>query len=965
MRQREGAMPRLFDRDVLKRLLALQSPIAILVGLIIWGAYHFETKADLARLMTSERTIQKMHKDEVRASLRLVASGIRSEAKSNELRDYLATGNRARLDSLASEWSGLLEAAGYLDSIRYMDGRGMELLRVNMAGGVAYTVPPDALQDKSLSYYYRDATGLSEGEVYVSPFDLNVENGQIEKPNKPIIRFVTRVYGPRGEPGGLIVMNYLGEGLIKRFRSKHADMQGSPILLDSEGNWIIAPDASKEWCFMRHEHEECSFTSEYPGLWAQISASDSGQFMDERGLYTFSTIYPLDSGWRGRNVYVPDERLSSSGLVGSKEYYWKSVSHLPGFAISQMSRSLMMELLTLYAVIFVILGAISWWLARLWSERAAAAIRISEAKEEWDRTFDSITDPIMILDTGLRIVKCNLALAGLLGASPRKLAGRSCKELICGNSVSKEECPCLSARLEGKAQTQESFMNRLGGYFYIAVSPIYGMGGKITGYVHYMRDITRRREMEQELIASERSLANAQRIAHIGSWNWDIKSGEIVWSNETYRMFGLRPYEVSPCYEAFISVVHPEDREALSAAVNAALHEHKPYSINHRVVRPDGEIRHVHEQGEVAFDSSGKPLSMSGTVQDITEARLMEEGLKYSESFLKSVIENEPECVKLIDEDCRLISMNPAGLAMIEVDDVGPFVGQSMLPMVLPEHRDAFAEFTRGVCRGRSGTITFEVQGMKGARLWLESHAVPFYDAKRDRTVLLGVTRDITERKRAEDGLRQALADKDVLIKEVHHRVKNNLMIIQSLLKLQQSEVRDEGSRRKFEESGNRVRSMGMIHEMLYKSADLKSIDFAEYAGGLARSLVRGSAHGDKSVRLDLEMEHMPMDVDTVIPCGLILNELVTNALKYAFRSGDDSGALSVKCSKADDGLITFVVKDNGPGLPQGFDMNSSDTLGMRIISSLAAQIEAEVEIASQGGASFTLRFRDRSPAED
>ena len=827
-------MPKWFERDVLKRLFAIQAPIAVLVAIIIWGAYYFESRTHLAELMTSERTIHLMHEDEIVRAIRISASGLVSETASNELLEFLDSGNSHHLDELADEWRAMLESSGYFYSIRYIDEDGRERLRVNFEGGKARVVPVPELQGKSHRYYYMDVMKLPRGAIYVSPIDLSSEYGQLESPGRPILRFATTVFDSGGRRRGFVIMNYLGDELIERFRSRHAEMQGIPMLLDRNGSWIIAPDPQKSWSFMYDNNQAGSFPDEHPELWAIINSSENGQFMDDSGLYTYSCIHPLREGWMGRPMYMPNDDQEGP-LADLKGYYWKSVSHVPMENIRAMGAPLRRDLIVLYIALFMITGGVSHWVARLWSERQAATARLSEAKAEWDRTFDSISDPILLLDTQMRIHRANLAMSGFAGISARKLAGIHCHDIICNNDQPPESCQCLRANEDGLPHSLEIYKPSLGRYFHVAASPVFGMGGQITGFVLYMRDITRRRKIEQELA--------------------------------------------------------------------------------------------------------------------------------YSESFLKSVIENEPECVKLIDEECRLISMNPTGLAMIGAEEADALIGQSVLPIVMEEHRQAFADFTREVCRGKGGSLTFEIQGMKGARRWLESHAVPFHDTRNNRTVLLGVTRDITERKLAEDGLRQALADKDVLIKEVHHRVKNNLMIIQSLLKLQQSEVHDEGSRKRFEESSNRVRSMGMIHEMLYKSGDLKSIDFAEYAGGLVRSLVRGSAFGATNVRLDFEVEHLPMDVDTIIPCGLILNELVTNALKYAFPSGK-KGVLSVKCSKGEDGIITLAVKDNGPGLPDGFELYGSETLGMRLISALASQIKAEVEVSDEGGTSFTLRFKEHQNSE-
>ena len=144
-------------------------------------------------------------------------------------------------------------------------------------------------------------------------------------------------------------------------------------------------------------------------------------------------------------------------------------------------------------------------------------------------------------------------------------------------------------------------------------------------------DITERKRAEEELRKRQASLAQAQRIAHLGSWEWDIKSNRLQWSDEVYRIFGLQPQQFGATYEAFLNSVHPDDRELVQKAVNEALYEHRPYHIDHRIVLPDGSIRFVHEQGEVTFDEDGKPARMLGTVLDITERKQMEVQLMISD----------------------------------------------------------------------------------------------------------------------------------------------------------------------------------------------------------------------------------------------------------------------------------------------------------------------------------------------
>jgi two-component sensor histidine kinase len=217
-----------------------------------------------------------------------------------------------------------------------------------------------------------------------------------------------------------------------------------------------------------------------------------------------------------------------------------------------------------------------------------------------------------------------------------------------------------------------------------------------------------------------------------------------------------------------------------------------------------------------------------------------------------------------------------------------------------------------------------------------------------------GVVTDITERKKAEDAIKASLREKEVLLKEIHHRVKNNLQVISSLVGLQAGGSQDEIIRGVLQDVTDRVRSMALVHEKLYQSADLAHIDFAEYTRGLLSYLWR--AYGADTVRLTLDLEPVTLSVDKAVPCGLILNELAGNALKHAFR-GRPEGEVTVSLHGDIDGRLCLRVSDNGVGLPPGFEWRQARSLGLRLVQMLAGQLDATVEVRNGEGAHFELLF--------
>lgn len=218
------------------------------------------------------------------------------------------------------------------------------------------------------------------------------------------------------------------------------------------------------------------------------------------------------------------------------------------------------------------------------------------------------------------------------------------------------------------------------------------------------------------------------------------------------------------------------------------------------------------------------------------------------------------------------------------------------------------------------------------------------------------ILRDVTERKLAEKDMRTSLDEKEALLKEIHHRVKNNLQVISSLLGLQSRLIVDPATRRAFQESQNRVHSMALVHERLYQSESLSEIDSQEYVGELTAHLFISYGVSTSRVKLSLQVDKAPMNMDAAVPCGLVLNELVSNCLKYAFPDGR-KGEIRIALRRNKDRLTHLVVADDGVGLPADTTLWSTKSLGLRLVRILADQMGAAVEVNSGGGTEVRLNF--------
>jgi len=239
---------------------------------------------------------------------------------------YLADPTPVNRGRLAREFVAFSRRLGTYDQIRLLDEDGMELVRVDLIAGEPVSVPDSKLQYKSDRYYIKEALACSPGVVYVSPFDLNVEGGEIEYPLQPVVRFVLLVPGSEGRSGGIVVLNLRGEELLAEFRTVRRYLGGEVTLLDSVGYWIVGPEPSPEWGFLLPGGEDDRFGDLYPSEWEKIGATAAGQFETGNGLFTYTTVYPLREVWEATCALTGTDAPPAEGSPASG---WEIVSRLP------------------------------------------------------------------------------------------------------------------------------------------------------------------------------------------------------------------------------------------------------------------------------------------------------------------------------------------------------------------------------------------------------------------------------------------------------------------------------------------------------------------------------------------------------------------------------------------------------------------------------------------------------------
>jgi len=326
--------------------------------------------------------------------------------------------------------------------------------------------------------------------------------------------------------------------------------------------------------------------------------------------------------------------------------------------------------------------------------------------------------------------------------------------------------------------------------------------------------------------------------------------------------------------------------------------------------------------------------------------------LKESEERARAVLNSALSAVVVIDSEGRITEWNAEAERMFErsrLEALGLNLSETIIPMRFREaHRRGLEHFlTTGEGPVLNRLIEMSALRRDGSEFPVE---LSVSSLKSGNTVTFcGFITDITQRNQAEQQIRASLQEKEVLLKEIHHRVKNNLQVICSLLNLQSGYIRDPEALALFRESESRIRSMAMIHEKLYQSESLSRVDFSEYLSSLSSLLFTTYVANPAAVQLKTHFEPVFMDIDTAVPLGLIVNELVSNSLKYAYPEGC-SGVVELALRAGPDNQCSLSVRDHGVGLPAGFDINTTDTLGLHLVRILSAQLGAKLVVESNNG---------------
>ncbi|MGZ4857020.1 MAG: PAS domain S-box protein [Methanobacteriaceae archaeon] len=485
------------------------------------------------------------------------------------------------------------------------------------------------------------------------------------------------------------------------------------------------------------------------------------------------------------------------------------------------------------------------------------------------------------------------------------------------------------------------------------ISPILDSDGTVIGDSTTAHDITERKRMEEKLKESEEKYREVFNNANDAMFLHKLKNRKpgnflevndvacqiLGYSREELKQLSPKDIDSPETIARTPQIVQKlfKDSKTTFEAVQLTKHGEKlPVEINAHL-----------------FTLKGEEYILS-IARDIRERKNAEEALKNSEIKYRKIFENVQDVFYQTDNNGKIIEISPS-IERYSGHKPEELLGKPA-EMVYLNPKDRNILLTEIQEREEVVDYELKLKTKSNNMLYVSVNAHFLFDSNNNPIGIEGSLRDITERKNIEIQLQKSLEEKEMLLKEIHHRVKNNLMIISNLLNIQSGYIKDKTSQDIFKESQNRARSMALIHERLYRSTDLKSINFGDYIQTLATELFQTYIPNPNHVNLNLNVEEEMVDINTTVPLGLIVNELITNSMKHAFKDGR-KGEINIEFHKNEEFIL--IVSDTGIGFPDDLDYKNTDSLGLQLVNGLVGQINGQIELDRSHGTKFKITFKE------
>lgn len=461
---------------------------------------------------------------------------------------------------------------------------------------------------------------------------------------------------------------------------------------------------------------------------------------------------------------------------------------------------------------------------------------------------------------------------------------------------------------------------------------------------------------QQELEEKEKLLNKAYQLARIGTWEFNMQTHELFWSPVTKEVHGFGS-DYQPGLESTIDLFKEgENRDQFAKAAWDAINHEKPFDVELKIISGEGDERWIRATGEPDYNEDGICTRFYGISQNVSDRRQAEEDLQLSERRFKSLVQDGSDLIAILDSEANYMYVSPTSQSILGIP-AEDFIGTNALDYIHEEDKAEISDLLAELSSNQRVRIPpYRFADSEGHWRWIETTLTNMME---DPAVggLVANSRDVTTQIRQQQKNLDSLREKEILLAEIHHRVKNNLAVVSGMMQLQASEEENTDIKDRLLDGIVRIKTMANIHEQLYQSNSFSKLEFAENIRSLVTNIMR-TFRSQTEVNIDFDCEPIQLNINQAIPCSLIVNEVVTNIFKHAFPYKQKGTIRIHLCRNCDDNRIRLSIKDDGVGLPENISLSDGSSLGLSLINVLSKQLESDYTYeAAEEGTIFSIEF--------